>query len=322
MSARILFLDHGETFAGGQIMAARLLPGLKERGFAIDVLAAREEIGGAPIPRTIRGLRRAMRGYDLVYANTARTALAAATTTRPFLWHKHLPETTWLQRWMARRARRVISVARCGAPPGDHVRVIHNGVPAMVAEPATDLPEGPKILLLGRMEREKGHDLALAALDRMEIRATLVCAGPGDWYLPQKHPRCVFLGFRRDVAALLHGCDVLLNASRFDEGAPLVVLEAQMAGIPIVATRVGGTPEIVVDGQTAFLVPPEDPAAMAKALDRALCVDPEQWAWQGREHARKFTIDACTDAVAAVLKECLGEAPVEGVRGPPVGARS
>lgn len=306
MAPRILLLDHGRTFAGGQVMAARLLPGLRERGFRIDALAGCPEIGGGPIPRTVRGLRRAMRGYDLVYANTARTALAAATTTRPFLWHKHLPETTWLQRLMARRAVRVISVARCGAPPGDHVRVVHNGVPAMVARPAPDLPPGPKVLLLGRFEREKGHDLALAALDRMEIRATLVCAGAGRWYLPG-HPRCRVLGFRRDVAALLAGCDVLLNASRFDEGAPLVVLEAQMAGLPIVATRVGGTPEIVLDGQTAFLVPPEDPGAMARALDRALCVDREQWAWQGREHARRFTLDACTDAVAEVLRECLGE---------------
>jgi len=302
---RILFLDHGTTMAGGQVMARRLLPGLRERGFAIDALVGRPEIGGDPIPATYRGLRRAMRGYDLVYANTARTAIAAATTRRPFLWHKHLPETTWLQRQLvARRARRIISVARCGAPPGDHVRVIYNGVPEMESSPAADLPEGRRILLLGRVEREKGHDLAVAALDRMATAATLVVAGPGEWYL-NGHPRVRLLGFRTDVPALLAGCDVLLNASRFDEGAPLVVLEAQMAGLPIVATRVGGTPEIVRDGETAFLVPPEDPAAMAAALDRALAVDRAAWRAQGRAHARRFTIEACTDAVAAVLRECV-----------------
>jgi glycosyltransferase involved in cell wall biosynthesis len=285
-------------------MAARLLPLLRARGFAIDARVGRPEIGGAPIPATYRGLRRAMRGYDLVYANTARTAIAAATTGRPFLWHKHLPETTWVQRLVARRARRVISVARCGAPRGDHVRIVYNGVPAMEAEPATDLPPGRRILLLGRIEREKGHDVAVAALDRLRAAATLVVAGPGAWYLPP-HPRVAVLGYRTDVPALLQASDVLLNASRFDEGAPLVVLEAQMAGLPVVATRVGGVPEIVVDGTTAFLVPKEDPAAMAEALDRALSVDRAAWAERGRAHARRFTLEACADAVAKVLGECL-----------------
>ncbi|MHC4549498.1 MAG: glycosyltransferase [Planctomycetota bacterium] len=302
----ILLLDHGTTMAGGQVMAQRLLPRLRERGLRIEALVGRPEIGGDPIPTTYGGLRRAIRsgGYDLVYANTARTAIAAATTRRPFLWHKHLPASTWVQRLAARRARRVISVARCGAPSGDHVRVIYNGVPEMGAAPANGLPPGRKILLLGRVEREKGHDIAVAALDRMQTPATLIVAGPGEWYLPPRDD-VVLLGFRNDVGSLLSACDVLLNVSRFDEGAPLVVLEAQMAGLPIVATRVGGTPEIVLEGQTAYLVPKEDPDAAAAALDRALAVDRERWRDQGRAHARRFTLDACADAVAAVIRECL-----------------
>lgn len=301
---RILFLDHGETFGGGQVMAARLLPGLRDRGLHVEALVGCPRVGGDPIPRTYRGLRRAMRGYDLVYANTPRTALAAATTGRPFLWHKHVPRITWAQRVAAARARRVISVTRVGAPPGDHVRIVPNGVPAMVAEPAKDLPAGRRILLLGRVDHEKGHDVALDALDKMRTEATLLCAGPGEWTLPA-HERCTFLGFRDDVAALLAASDVCLSASR-REGCSLVVLEAQMAGVPVVATRVGGTPEIVVDGETAFLVPSEDPGAMAKALDHALAVDREAWTWNGREHARRFTLEACTSAVEKVIRECLG----------------
>ncbi len=301
---RILFLDHGRTMGGGQVMAARLLPRLRARGLRIDALVGCPHVEGGPIPATYLGLRRAMRGYDLVYANTARTAIAAATTRIPFVWHKHLPETTLVQRLAARRARRVISVCRCGAPGGPNVRVVYNGVPAMEAPPAEDLPPGPKILLLGRVEREKGHDVAVAALGRMRTKATLLVAGPGEWYLPP-HPQVRLLGLRRDVPALLAACDVLLNASRFDEGAPLVVLEAQMAGVPVVATRVGGTPEIVLDGRTAFLVPKEDPAAMATALDGALAVDRARWRADGASHARKFTIDACTDAIAQVLEEAL-----------------
>jgi len=299
---RILFLDHGTTMGGGQVMAARLLPRLRERGFDIDALVGCPHVEGGPIPRSYRGLRRAMRGYDLVYANTARTAIAAATTNIPFVWQKHLPESTALQRLAARRARKVICVCRCGAPRGANVTVVYNGVPPMDAAPATDLPPGRRILLLGRVEREKGHDIALAALERMRTPATLVVAGPGEWYLPP-HPRVHLLGLRKDVPSLLAACDVLLNASRFDEGAPLVVLEAQMAGLPIVATRVGGTPEIVLDGTTALLVPREEPGPMAEALDRALAVDRAQWRAAGRDHALRFTIDACAEAIARVLEE-------------------
>lgn len=304
---RILLLDHGTTMGGGQVMAARLLPLLRAR-FPIDALAARPEIGGAPIPSGYRGLRRAMRGYDLVYCNTPRTGLAAATTSRPFLWHKHSPGTTWAQSLMARRARRVISVTRRGAPGGGNVRVIWNGVPEEDAAPARDLPAGPKILVLGRLHPEKGHDVALAALARMRTRATLVVAGPGDWRLPRSD-RVLLLGYRPDVPALLAAADVLLLPSRCEEGAPLAVLEAQMAGVPVVATRVGGIPEIVQEGVTALLVPKEDPAAMADALDRALALDRARWKAEGRAHARRFTLAACADAVATVIGECLCNQP-------------
>jgi len=305
--ARILLLDHGKTMGGGQVMAARLLPLLRRR-FGIDALAARPEIGGGAIPEGYRALRRAMRGYDLVYCNTPRTALAAATTGRPFLWHKHSPGTTWAQRIAARRARRVISVARRGAPGGGNVRVVHNGVPEMDAAPARDLPPGPRILVLGRLHPEKGHDVAVAALARMRTRATLLVAGPGEWYLPPSKD-VVLLGYRQDVPALLMAADVLLQASRCEEGAPLSVLEAQMGGVPIVATRVGGIPEIVEEGVTAFLVPKEDPDAMARALDRALAVDRARWKERGRAHARRFTLDRCAAAVAAVIEECLQGEP-------------
>ncbi len=305
--ARILLLDHGKTMGGGQVMAARLLPLLRER-FSIDALAARPEIGGAPIPEGYRALRRAMKGYDLVYCNTPRTALAASTTNRTFLWHKHSPGTTWAQRIAARRARRVISVSRRGAPGGGNVRVIPNGVPRMEAPPARDLPPGRRILVLGRIEREKGHDVAVEALARMRTRAKLLVAGPGDWYLPSS-PDVVLLGYRDDVPALLAAADVLLQPSRCEEGAPLSVLEAQMAGTPVVATRVGGVPEIVADGVTAFLVPKEDARAMADALDRALAVDRARWKEQGRAHASRFTLAACADAVAAVIDECLAPSP-------------
>lgn len=307
---KILFLDHGTTLGGGQVMATRLLPLLRERlaPVGIDALVGCRQLDGDPIPATMHGLRRVVRGYDLVYANTPRTAIAVATTRVPFVWHKHHPGSTWAQRIAARRARRVISVSRFGAPRGDNVVVIPNGVPPMRAAPASDLPIGRKILMLGRLHPEKGHDLALAALQRMRNRATLIVAGPGEWPggVPAGASGVRLLGLRDDVDALLAACDVLVFPSRCDEGAPLAVLEAQAAGVPVVATRSGGVPEIVVENRTAFLVPKEDPHALAIALDRALTAKDGDWG--DPEHTARFTLERCAASIADELAACLHEA--------------
>jgi glycosyltransferase involved in cell wall biosynthesis len=79
----------------------------------------------------------------------------------------------------------------------------------------------------------------------------------------------LFAGYRDDVPALLAGCDVFCLPSRM-EGMPLVVLEAMAQGKPVVATAVGGTGELVVDGETGVLVPPDDVDALAGALARLL----------------------------------------------------
>ncbi|MBZ5639007.1 MAG: glycosyltransferase family 4 protein [Acidobacteriia bacterium] len=83
------------------------------------------------------------------------------------------------------------------------------------------------------------------------------------------------LGWRRDVPALLHAMDLFLLTSRF-EGLPRTVLQAMAAGVPVVATAVDGTPEVVRDGETGVLVPPGDPSAaavriLALAADSVAC---------------------------------------------------
>src|SRR5213078_762420 len=81
--------------------------------------------------------------------------------------------------------------------------------------------------------------------------------------------RVLFTGYREDAPALIARFDVLALPSTI-EGLPLVILEAMARGRPVVATPVGGTPELVVDGETGLLVPPRDPAALAAALQRVL----------------------------------------------------
>jgi glycosyltransferase involved in cell wall biosynthesis len=81
--------------------------------------------------------------------------------------------------------------------------------------------------------------------------------------------RVELTGTREDVAQILARADVFVLSSR-SEGMPMSALEAMAAGLPVVATAVGGVPELVVDGETGFLVPPGDAPALSRALDRIL----------------------------------------------------
>jgi len=86
-------------------------------------------------------------------------------------------------------------------------------------------------------------------------------------------------GFRGDLDQLMPSADVFVLPS-FTEGLPNVVLEASAAGVPVVATAVGGTPEVVADGSTGFLVPPNDPVRLAERIGQLLA-DPKcagEWA--------------------------------------------
>ena len=83
------------------------------------------------------------------------------------------------------------------------------------------------------------------------------------------HEHVTFLGFRRDVAEVLHSFDLFVLSS-VTEGVSLTLLEAMAVGKPIVATRVGGNPEVVADGVTGLLVPPGDPHALSSAVGRLI----------------------------------------------------
>ena len=74
-----------------------------------------------------------------------------------------------------------------------------------------------------------------------------------------------YMGMRNDIAELLHSLDLFVLSST-TEGISLTLLEAMASGLPVVATEVGGNPEVVIDGLTGYLVPAKDPKAMANKL--------------------------------------------------------
>jgi len=118
-------------------------------------------------------------------------------------------------------------------------------------------------------------------------------------------------GFRDDLPRLLPCLDLLVHPA-FKEGLGVALLEAGAAGIPVVGSRAGGIPEVVVDGRTGLLVPPGDPSALASALV-GLLGDPERCAAMGRE-ARRFveeerSVDAMVEGNLAVYRSVLSEMP-------------
>lgn len=119
-----------------------------------------------------------------------------------------------------------------------------------------------------------------------------------------------FLGRRSDVPEVLRAMTVFVQASE-SEACPMALLEASASGLPVVATNVGGTPELVEDGVTGFLIEPKNPARIAEAVLRLLD-SPETARRMGQAGAermrRHFSLDACVDAHVRMYNAVLSRA--------------
>lgn len=131
--------------------------------------------------------------------------------------------------------------------------------------------------------------------------------------LPSMKGRIVMAGFRSDIAALMHACDVVVHCSTQPEPFGRVVVEAMLCGKPVIASNAGGIPEIINDGRTGLLVKPSDPDGLADAI-RQLRDQPamaERLAQAGHEDAsQRFTLEAMVRGVEtqlAAIRPCDGE---------------
>jgi glycosyltransferase involved in cell wall biosynthesis len=154
-------------------------------------------------------------------------------------------------------------------------------------------------LAVGRFETAKDYPNMLrgfATVRKAQPRAVLLLAGRGS--LQEETETLArelglgdgvrFLGVRQDVAELMSAADGYVMSSAW-EGMPIVLLEAAAAGLPIVATRVGGNAEVVRDNESGFLVPPRDPGALAAAMLRLIALPDAQrrpMGERGCEHVR------------------------------------
>jgi glycosyltransferase involved in cell wall biosynthesis len=198
-----------------------------------------------------------------------------------------MPENPGLFRLLVRTADAVAACSREAAAYATRagrarrVAVLPNGYDPAEFRPGPPFPHPrPYLLGLGRLEPQKGFDLLLEALARPEAPTVdLLLAGDGAARSELEAlararglaGRVRFLGAtdRPTTLALLRGAAAVACPSRF-EGLPLVCLEALAAGRPVVAAAVNGIPELVREGETGFLVPPEDPAALGAALARVV----------------------------------------------------
>ncbi len=173
--------------------------------------------------------------------------------------------------------------------------------------------------VVGRLSGEKGHRHfldAVAPLCRRRPRLTCLVVGDGPLRAALEsdtarlgiREQVVFAGFRRDIAGMYSLMDVVVLPS-LGEGLPVTLLEAMAMGKPMVATRVGGVPEVIDDGRDGLIVPPADPDCLRAALDRIL-QDATFAADLGRAAAAKvrsrFGADLLAHRTAEVYRSVLG----------------
>lgn len=154
-------------------------------------------------------------------------------------------------------------------------------------------------LAVGRLEAVKDYATmlrAFALVARDSTESVLLISGTGSRHAELSQliseldicQRVIFLGQRSDVCDLMNAADAYLMSSIF-EGLPMVLLEAAASGLPMVATNVGGNPEIVLEGATGFVAPPGNPRMLAEAMRRLMALPPDERTQMGAA-AREFCI--------------------------------
>ena len=234
---------------------------------------------------------------------------------REMLLAQTLASATWVtgcSAWVVDYVRRLMPSAT------PRSSLIYNGLAVPSLPPTPPSLHPPRLLCLGRLGAEKGFDLALSALPSVIKRfpqVRLVIAGDGPEHTSLKN-QAIHLGLTdavefmgwvapENVHALINTATLVVVPSR-KEGFGLVAVEAAHMARPIVATRVGGLPEVVVHGQTGLLVEEGNAQALADAII-ILLAHPEATVQMGqaaRNHAReRFSWDHCVDAYDKLYRQ-------------------
>jgi glycosyltransferase involved in cell wall biosynthesis len=250
----------------------------------------------------------------------------------PAAWAPFLPA---LFRQSRRRAARIVAVSKENRRtlvsvyglPEDTVEVVYNGanLAQFAVAPAGDLrgelglsQEQPVVISVARLLPNKGHRYLVEAAPKILRRfpeAHFVLAGDGEAQTALEaqigalglKDRFSMLGFRQDIADVLRAGNVFVLPS-LAEGFALALVEAQAAGLPVIATDVGGAAEVITDGVNGLLIPPADAGALAQAVIRVLALDDAaRWDMSDRARAtaQRFSVQAMADRMYAIYKGVL-----------------
>jgi glycosyltransferase involved in cell wall biosynthesis len=288
-------------------------------------------------------IAQAARSHDVVYANSQKAFVLAAVANvfvrRPLIWHLHdiiSPEHFGaMQRRMQvmlanARATRVIVPSRAAAAAfmeaggkRELLEIVANGL-ALPPEPRTatelrqslGLPAGPLVGVFSRLAAWKGQHVLLEALTELP---NVGCIVVGDALFGEQAyaaelkqmvlerglaGRVRFLGHRRDVPKLMKAVDVMVHPSIDPEPFGRTLVEAMLSGVPVIATNTGAAPDILEGGKAGTLVPPNDAAALGRAIS-AVLARPEtldgQLAYASLRAQAQYSVTRMLEAIGLVI---------------------
>lgn len=266
-------------------------------------------------------------------ANLTGIPLVATVHGKNYFWEKRRRRLAY--RWVSRIATMVavsqdlkqFIVEKVGIAP-HRLKVLYNGVHALQNCSSVEvnqfrkelgLPESHQVVgVVGNLYPVKGHQYLIEAIPSILMKCpntSFVFAGRGELETDLKaqvhrlgvDTKVFFLGLRHDIHRILAMLDVFVLPS-LSEGLSMAILEAMVAGKPVVATRVGGNPELVIDGETGFLVPEKDSQALADRVLTLLTNRPQAalLGEQGQRRAEaQFSLRAMVSAYQSLYDERL-----------------
>jgi D-inositol-3-phosphate glycosyltransferase len=340
---------HAVTIIGGVGKRRELVPGVRvlifpfinryrfqalpllRRAYAEAKLLERLSLAIAALPELIAG------GYDIIHIQKPYD-LGPALLARRFGGARvvlgcHGEDFYPGDTLLASRVDAAVSCSRFNARTvaaryGFEPTVVFNGIDTSLFRPTTPDPDivrtdgTPLLLWVGRLQPWKGVDVALRALREIP-QAYLMIVGDGETRADLERlaqelglaERVRFLGAlpRERLPSIYAAADLLLATSFASETFGIGLVEAQACGLPVVASRFGGFPEVIDEGRTGLLVPPRDPTALAAAV-RTLLNDPERrraMADAAPGWAAQFSWSAVADRVEAAYHAAVNGTPVD-----------
>jgi glycosyltransferase involved in cell wall biosynthesis len=299
----------------------------------------------ARLAAIVTEIAQAARSHDVVYANSQKAfvlaSIAGLFVRRPLIWHLHdiispdhfgaVQRRTQVMLANARATKVIVpsqaaatAFIEAGGRPG-LVEVVPNGL-ALPPEPRTpaelrrslDLPTRPLVGVFSRLARWKGQHVLLEALETLpdvgciivgdalfgeqayaaELKQMVLARGLAD--------RVHFLGHRNDVPKLMMAVDAMVHPSIDPEPFGRTLVEAMLARVPVIATNAGAAPDILESGRAGTLIPPNDAAALARAIAAVLgkpATLQDQLAYALARAQTEYSVTRMLDTIDVVIRK-------------------